>query len=614
MIWVRGFACSLRITLSIIFRSSPVGASAAVICSIVMAILPSATLVAQRHLVDAVADNASHSLNTPTLTIVLNTPTLTIVSAAALFAIFVVLDDVIDVILLTCSENIRDGVDIEVVNRLISRVNEFRTLRIFETPEVLDKLQMAKAGTAGFHRLSWGIFGVGARLVGFLPMVVLLGQVGWWIPIVLTASLVPIVLLDLRAPVRIWSLKERLARLERRRKRLQDILTESIYASDLRLFGVAQEWERDWRLLSRNVTAPLIKFRTRSMWSMLVVAILAGAALFVLFLWAAIHVPSQDGIGSFVMVLSSVVALRVSIWVLIVNGRDIVDAASGVMKWQAFQKIPLEEFRDRPHSISSRQPTYTGDQTSPCRVSMQDVSFRYSGRKAAVLQNFNLDIPAGQSVAIIGRNGAGKSTIVKLLTGLVVPEQGCVLRNGVDIGQLDIDDVREHTAVVAQNFAKFPLSLRENLLMGARDVPDEQLTDALKNVGLEELITLSESPLDAPLTKELPGGIDLSGGQWQRLAIARAAVRARQAGLFIWDEPIAALDPVIEVEFVESLLEMAKGVTSIAISHRLGICTLVDRVIMLDDGVVIEDGTHEELRESGREYARWFGLQSRLYR
>lgn len=605
MIWVRGFVRSLRITLSIIFRSSPVGASTAVICSILMAALPSATLVAQRRLVDAVAGNASHSLNAATLTIV---------STAAFFAIFVVLDDAIDLILSTCSDNIRDRVDIEVTNRLIRRVNEYHTLRIFETPEMLDNLQMAKAGITGFQRLSWGIFGVGARLAGFIPMVVLLGQIEWWIPIVLTASLVPTVLLNLRVPVRVWSLKERLVRLERRRQHLQGVLTESAYASDLRLFGVAREWEQDWRLLSTNVTAPVTKLRTRSMWLVLGVAILAGAALFGLLLWAAIHVPSKDGIGSFVMVLSSVVALRVSVWVLMANGRDIVDAASGVMKWQSFQDMPLENLEDRPLSISFRKPIYEGAETGPCKIDMQNISFRYIGSNAEVFRNFNLEIPSGQSVAIVGRNGAGKSTIVKLLTGLVVPNGGCVLRNGVDISRLDIDEVRKHTAVVAQNFAKFPLSLRENLSMGARDVSDKQLTDALKNAGLEALTKLSESPLDTPLTKELPGGIDLSGGQWQRLAIARAAVRGPQTELFIWDEPTAALDPVIEVELAESLLEMAKGVTSIVISHRLGICTLVDRVIMIDDGVVAEDGTHEELIQAGREYARWFGLQSRLYR
>jgi ABC-type multidrug transport system fused ATPase/permease subunit len=214
------------------------------------------------------------------------------------------------------------------------------------------------------------------------------------------------------------------------------------------------------------------------------------------------------------MVLSSVVALRVSVWVLMANGRDIIDATPGVMKWQAFQDMPLEEFQNRPRSTRFRDPVYEGAQTRPCRIGMRDVSFSYFGSKAAVFQNFNLDIPAGQSVAIVGRNGAGKSAIVKLLAGLVVPSQGCVLRNGVDIGQLDIDDVRKRTAVVAQNFAKFPLSLRENLLMGARDVSDEQLTDALKNAGLETLTRLSDSPLDTPLTKELPGGVDLSGGQW----------------------------------------------------------------------------------------------------
>src|SRR5437879_1274245 len=185
MIWVRGFVRSLRITLSIIFRSSPVGASTAVICSILMAALPSATLVAQRRLVDAVASNASHSLNAATLTIV---------STAAFFAIFVVLDDAIDLILSTCSDNIRDRVDIEVTNRLVRRVNEDRTLRIFETSEMLDKLQIAKAGIAGFQRLSWGIFGVGARLAGFVPMVVIRGQIERRISIDLTASIVTKVL------------------------------------------------------------------------------------------------------------------------------------------------------------------------------------------------------------------------------------------------------------------------------------------------------------------------------------------------------------------------------------------------------------------------------------
>ncbi|GAA2760187.1 hypothetical protein GCM10009872_55480 [Actinopolymorpha rutila] len=582
--------------MRVMFRADPRSAAAALACSVVMAFLPSATLVVQRALVNRVSEAGTTAVGVG------------LVVAVVAFALFVVAEDAVDLILSTCTDNVRDRVEVLVSGALIEHVNDFHTLELFESPRLLDGLGLAKAGVAGFGRLCWAVFGVGARLVSLVPVVVLLWQVRPWIPVVIIVALVPVVWLTLRVPVRVWALKEQSAETARRRDHLQMVLTESSYAADVRLYRSAPALMRSWRSLAGQVTEPVAHLRARSMGLLVGVAVLSGAVMVLPIWWSAVHISSRGGVGTFVLVLSSIVMLRVVVWVLLANGKDLVESAAGVGRWQAF----MQTTPSRRAEVADA-PTLP---VSPCggaTVETTGLRFTYPGAQQAVFEGLCLGFRAGTSTAIVGSNGAGKTTLTKLLIGLVDPDAGTIRWNGVDTAKVALGELRERIAVVPQNFSHFPLTIRENLLMGREGIPDERLLEVLRDVGLDHL---AQQPcdLDVVLSKEVVGGTSLSGGQWQRLAIARAAVAADRAELFVWDEPTSALDPLVEFEVADKLLQLSRGRTSIVVSHRLGICTLVDRVIMLDHGQVVEDGTHEDLLRRNGEYARWFEVQGRLYR
>jgi len=245
-------------------------------------------------------------------------------------------------------------------------------------------------------------------------------------------------------------------------------------------------------------------------------------------------------------------------------------------------------------------------------VRLDGVRFTYRGRPAPVLDGLTLDIPAGQSLAVVGENGAGKSTLIKLLCGLYEPDAGRITLDG---GATPLE-ARGRVGVIFQDFVRYPLALRENVGFGHLPLlhDDAALTGALHDAGGAGLLGDLPAGLDTVLTREGEGGADLSGGQWQRVALARALTAIRGgAGLLILDEPTAALDVRAETELFERFLELTRGVTTILVSHRLSSVRHADRIVVVDGGRVVEDGTHDQLMRSGGRYAEMFSLQANRF-
>ncbi|HEX5870187.1 MAG TPA: ABC transporter ATP-binding protein [Longimicrobium sp.] len=242
-------------------------------------------------------------------------------------------------------------------------------------------------------------------------------------------------------------------------------------------------------------------------------------------------------------------------------------------------------------------------------VRLDDVRFTYRGRQRPTLDGMTLHVPAGQSLAIVGENGAGKSTLIKLLCGLYAPDGGSItLDGGVSPVQ-----ARGRIAVIFQDFVRYRLPLRENVgfghLRGMDDTP--ALEAALRDAGGGALLDRLPKGWDTVLSREFEGGVDLSGGQWQRVALARALAAVRGgAGLLILDEPTAALDVRAETELFERFLELTKDVTTVLVSHRLSSVRRADRIVVIADGRVAEDGTHDELMALGGRYAEMYSLQA----
>ena len=246
-------------------------------------------------------------------------------------------------------------------------------------------------------------------------------------------------------------------------------------------------------------------------------------------------------------------------------------------------------------------------------IRFEGVTFRYPGRADPVLDGFDLDIEAGTSIAIVGENGAGKTTLVKLLARLYDPTGGRITVDGLDLRRLSPAAWQRRVAAVFQDFVQFELSARDNVAFGALDRYGDgaAIASAAAEAGALAVVEALPGGWDTPLSRQLNGGAELSGGQWQRLALARAlfAVRAG-AGVLVLDEPTASLDVRAEADIYDRFLELTRGITTVVISHRFSTVRRADRIVVVEHGRIVEDGTHAELVAANGRYAAMYALQA----
>ncbi|GAA3146090.1 ABC transporter ATP-binding protein [Nonomuraea roseoviolacea] len=244
------------------------------------------------------------------------------------------------------------------------------------------------------------------------------------------------------------------------------------------------------------------------------------------------------------------------------------------------------------------------------RLTADDVTFTYPGAGRPALSGVSVTVNRGEVIALVGENGSGKTTLAKLLAGLYRPDTGAVRWDGADLATLDADALRRHVSVIAQDHTRWPLTVRENIVMGEA-VDERRLAAAARASGAHEVVAALPDGYDALLDRRFRGGHDLSGGQWQRIAVARGFYR--DAALVIFDEPTSALDARAEHALFERIRSHADGRTIVLITHRLASVRYADRIYVLDHGHVAEQGTHEELMARDGLYADLYALQASAY-
>jgi len=251
---------------------------------------------------------------------------------------------------------------------------------------------------------------------------------------------------------------------------------------------------------------------------------------------------------------------------------------------------------------------------STISISFRNVDFSYTEDSGKVLDNFNLEIKAGEKIALVGVNGAGKTTIVKLLCGFYTPDSGEILINDINIKNFGKTDLYKLFSAVFQDIVILPFTIGENVSMMVTDFSDkEKIIKSLETAGLLEAVKKYSGDIATYMTRELDeNGVMLSGGQQQKLLMARALYK--DAPILILDEPTAALDPIAESETYEMFHNISKSKTALYISHRLASTRFCDRIIFLKDGKIAEVGSHAELLRKDGEYAKMFEIQSHYYK
>jgi ATP-binding cassette subfamily B protein len=247
-------------------------------------------------------------------------------------------------------------------------------------------------------------------------------------------------------------------------------------------------------------------------------------------------------------------------------------------------------------------------------IVFEDVGFRYPGAEGWALRHVNLAIRRGESLALVGHNGAGKTTFIKLLTRLYEPTEGRILLDGRDLRAWEPDALRRRIGVVFQDFNQYQLKVRENVALGSVEHQDDEarIQRAVERGGAAEIVAGLPGGLETQLGRWFRSGAELSGGQWQKIALARAFMR-EEADILVLDEPTAALDAEAEHAVFQRFRVLARDRTTILISHRFPTVRMADWVAVLDGGRILEEGTHDTLVARGGRYAELFSLQAKGY-
>ena len=498
----------------------------------------------------------------------------------------------------------RLGID---VNLAILKKAETLELRHFEDSEFYDKLSRARR-EASLRPLSliesnFQVLRSVLTLAGYIALLVRFSNL---MVLALLAATIPAFIAEAKFSGAAFRLRNWRSPDTRRLLYLEYVLANDEHAKEVKLLGLGPMLLGRYRSLSERFYGEDRQLAVRRAgWgyglSLISTAVFYGCYAAIV----ATTVAGQLSLGDMTLYL---VAFR--------QGQQSFQAilsAVGSMYEDTLYMSNLFEFLAIPtERIRSSAPAVVQPEEG---IRFEGVGFQYPGSELWALRNVDLFVPKGQSLALVGENGAGKTTFIKLLSGLYRPSEGRVFLDGRNLDDWDEQALRGRIGVIFQDFNQYQLLLRENIAFGNVEhlQDDLRLARAIDHGGARELVTSLSAGLETQLGRWFKEGIDLSGWQWQKVALARAFMRD-EADILILDEPTAALDAEAEHAIFQRFRALARGRTTILISHRFPTVRMADRIVVLEGGTIIEQGTHAELLAAGARYARLFALQAEGYR
>jgi len=486
-----------------------------------------------------------------------------------------------------------------------------------ERAAVLDKLSDARRGLVEYFTTpgaaAAGLVTLIARYAQLLGAVVIVGIVLGPLAALVIAAAALIARFGNRGSLSRWALIiNRLSSARRKLFYVFDTGSELAAAKEIRVLGTLPWWRARAEQESGAYLRPLWRDRRRIylgpfVWFSL--AVLAGAAAVLVLLRNAAEHQGLSVLDLSLAIQAILIPLRFGVFFPEAD----VQTQYGMLAHDSILQIERNAAADASLLRSGQRPAQDVPRSA---IRFEQVSFAYPGSDRQVLDKVDLEFPAGTSTAIVGLNGAGKTTLVKLLARLYEPTSGRISVDGADLGEFDVRSWQRRLAVIYQDYVRYELDAATNIGLGApgRMHDLDALERACAWAGATEVIDSLPQGLRTVLSSRYQGGTDLSGGQWQRIALARALF-ATEAGasVLVLDEPTAQLDVRAEVAFFDRFLELTQDLTTVVISHRFSTVRRAERIVVLEHGRIIEQGSHDELLALGGRYAELFELQARRF-
>lgn len=477
-------------------------------------------------------------------------------------------------------------------------------LSFFDSAKMGDKVRHARNNFLTMMNMSWLVFDIISAFINVVATLIIVCTYKWWLGLVTLVLLIPFMLYNKKRTERKLQMEKEQLRDNRKKDYYRDVFFNDDVQFEVKLNNIGSyfisKYKETWRKLYKINKTEDIK---HNIINTLIMIVNVSNEFLVLTVSVFDVVNKHIGIGDLQYNLSMVSRLRSQSQLLMNKVNQFLNDNTRLIELQEFMNIEPEVEKSGT-LMPSNNP----------KIEFCNVSFRYPNAEQYVLKDCSFTIEPHEKIGLIGLNGAGKSTIIKLMFRFYDPEDGCITLDGVDLKEYDIYAVRKVFGVLFQDYVTYCLPLREIIALSDFDerFNDEKLKKACDISGASEFIKDWENGYDSVLGRYYAdNGKDLSGGQWQLVGLARAYFKDSE--YMILDEPSAALDPISEDRIFEQLYHLSEGKSSVTISHRLSNTTLADKILVIGDGHIIEQGSHFELLKQNGKYAELFNLQASKY-
>jgi ATP-binding cassette, subfamily B, bacterial len=480
-------------------------------------------------------------------------------------------------------------------------------LTAYEDPVFYDRLERARVQATDRLGMIQAVGRLVQQTITTLSLSVSIILFSPWLMLLLIAGVVPAFIGESHFAFLGYAKNFRQTPIRRQLDYLRILGGSKEAAKELKLFGLRNFLRERFARLSDEIYKENVALSRRKLIAgslLSVVGTMGYYAAYVFVIWRTVN--GAMSIGTLTFLAGAILQASNNIQQIFSTLAGIADQALFLTDLLAFFEMQ-PAIRSKPNALPAPRPFVRG-------FEFRDVSFRYPGSSRLILNRLNFNLQPKERVALIGENGQGKTTIVKLITRLYDPSEGQILLDGIDLREYDLDDLHHEMGVIFQDFMRYEMTARENIAVGRVEEIDnlDLLQDAARKSMADGTVGRLPRHYEQMLGRRFDQGVDLSGGEWQKVALARAYLRDAQ--LLILDEPTAALDARSEFEVFRRFSELTAGKTALFISHRFSTVRMADRIVVLDNGKIIEDGTHDQLATLGGRYAEMFEMQASSYR